>query len=79
MSRKRYRNMRNAGEVISFKTAYVYKLTDIVKVSWKLNAEQTFFVTNTCFAVNHCSRTHESFKKQNLLGEEAHLWEFEKK
>lgn len=47
MSRKRYRNMRNAGEVISFKTAYVYKLTDIVKVSWKLNAKQTFFVTNT--------------------------------
>lgn len=66
MSRKRYSNMQNAGEVISFKTAYVYKLTDIVKVSWKLNAKQTFFVTNTCFA-------SKASKKQNLLGEEAHL------
>ena len=47
MSKKRYRNMRNAGEVISFKTAYGHKLTDIVKVSWKLTAKQTFFVTNT--------------------------------
>lgn len=47
MSRKRYRNMRNVREVTSFKTSYVYKPTDIVKVSWKLNANQTFFVTKT--------------------------------
>ena len=39
--------MRNVREVTSFKTSYVYKPTDIVKVSWKLNANQTFFVTKT--------------------------------
>lgn len=39
--------MRDAGEVTTFYTAYVYKLTDIVKVSWKLNANQSFFVTKT--------------------------------
>lgn len=68
--------MRNAGEVTSFKNAYVYKLTDIVKVSWKLNANQTFFVTKTKTAallLIIAAEAMKASKNKNLLGEQAQL------